>query len=175
MCCANFGGIPFKYLYVHAKTSLNSFDNCFSSNTLHDSNCALIFTIYGFTSIPRLNFINCWSSINIHPTICNSCALILVGVSSIATFPSWWLQYVFIYTLFSRTIYNSYLLPTIFFFVLCTSNSYYEIIVFTFVSVISTSVVFIDWIVLNKLSVRIENNYSFVVKVISSFSSMIPF
>jgi hypothetical protein len=101
--------------------------------------------------------------------------LILVGVSSIATFPSWWLQYVFIYTLFSRTIYNSYLLPTIFFFVLCTSNSYYEIIVFTFVSVISTSVVFIDWIVLNKLSVRIENNYSFVVKVISSFSSMIPF
>jgi hypothetical protein len=68
---------------------LNSFNNCSNSNTLHVSNWALIFTIYGFASLLRLNFINCWSIINVHQVICNSCALMFVGVSSIATLPGW--------------------------------------------------------------------------------------
>jgi hypothetical protein len=48
-------------LYVHVKTSLNFFNGCSTSHTLHVLNCALIFTNYGFALIPKLNFINCWS------------------------------------------------------------------------------------------------------------------
>ncbi len=144
LCCVNYGGIPFISLYGHAKTYLNSLNSCSNFNTLHVSNCALFCAICGFTSIPRLSFINCWSSVNIHPSICNSYALIFVGVSSTVTFLGWWLWYVSRYTLSSRSTSSSYLLPAIFFFVLYTSNSYIKIIVFTFVFVISTFVVFID-------------------------------
>jgi hypothetical protein len=90
-----------------------------------------------------LSFINCWFSINVHPTICNSCALIFVGVSSTATFPSWWLWYVYRYTLSSRATFGSNLLPNIFYSMLCTLNSYFEILIFTSISMISTSMVFI--------------------------------
>jgi hypothetical protein len=69
-------------LYFHVKPSLNSFNNYSTSNTLHVSNYALIFTIYGFALIPKLSFINCWFSINIHPTIYNFRALIFARVSS---------------------------------------------------------------------------------------------
>ncbi len=89
MCYVNSSGILFKNLYVHAKTSLNSCNNYSSSNTLHVSKCALIFTIYGSTLVPKLNFINYWSSINIHPATCNSYELIFARVSSIATLLGW--------------------------------------------------------------------------------------
>jgi hypothetical protein len=42
------------------------------------SNCALIFTNCGSTSTPKLIFINCWSLINIYPTIYNSYVLFLL-------------------------------------------------------------------------------------------------
>ncbi len=48
-----------------------------------------------------------------------------------------------------------------------------KILVFPLVSMISTSMVFIDWIILGKLIVPIENNHGFVAKMIF-FSSMIP-
>jgi hypothetical protein len=83
--CASFNGISFRSLYVHAKTSLNSFNSCSVSNTLSISNCALIYTNCGFASIPELNFINCWFLINVHPTIYNSCTLIFYGISSTTT------------------------------------------------------------------------------------------
>ncbi len=82
LCCASFREILFRSLNVHAKTSLNSLNNFSTSRTLPISNYALIFTIYGITLVPRLSFINYWSLVNIHPTICNSCAFIFVGVSS---------------------------------------------------------------------------------------------
>ncbi len=57
-CCASFGGIFFKSLYVHAKTSLNSFNSYSTSNILLIFSCGVIFTICGFASVPRLIFIN---------------------------------------------------------------------------------------------------------------------
>jgi hypothetical protein len=111
MCCASSSGIPFKSLYVHAKTSLNSFNNCSTFNTLFISNYALVFTMCGFALVPRLNFINYWSLINVHQSICNSYALIFARVSSITTLFGWWLQYIFWYTLSSKATFDSYPLP----------------------------------------------------------------
>jgi hypothetical protein len=51
---SNYGGIPVRSLYVHAKTYLNFFNNYSTSNTLHVSNYALIFNIYGSSSIVDL-------------------------------------------------------------------------------------------------------------------------
>jgi len=144
MCCANSSGIPFKSLYVHAKTSLNSFNNYYSSNTLHVSNYALIFTICGFALVHRLNFINCWSWVNIHPPICNSYVLIFAKVSSTMTLPGLWLSTSL--ALSFKVTSGSYMFPALFFFVLYISNSYFKIIVFTLVSMISTLVVFTYWI-----------------------------
>jgi len=62
-----------------------------------------------------------------------------------------------------------------FFFVLYISNPHFEILVFTFVSMIPTFVVFTDCIVLDKLIVPMENNFGFVTKMISSSSSVMPF
>jgi hypothetical protein len=64
------------------KKSLNSFNNCSSSNSLPISSYALIFTICGFALIPIFSFINFLSSVNVHPAIYNSCALIFVGRST---------------------------------------------------------------------------------------------
>jgi len=72
MCYVSFGGIPFRSLYIHVKTSLNSFNNYSASSC-------------GFALIPKLKFINCWSLVNVHPIICNSCVLIFVGVLSTIT------------------------------------------------------------------------------------------
>jgi hypothetical protein len=127
MCCDGSNGIPFKSLYVHAKTSLNSFNSCSTFNTLFISNYASVFTMCGSASVPRLNFINCWYLINVHPSIYNSYALIFGGVSSITTFFGWWLQYISWYTLSSKATFDSYPLPTIFFYVSYILNSYSEI------------------------------------------------
>jgi hypothetical protein len=89
LCCASSSGIHFRSLYAHAKTSLNSFNSYSTSNTLPISNCALIFTIYGFALVPRLNFINYWSLVNVHLAMCNFCVLMFAKVSSTTTFPSW--------------------------------------------------------------------------------------
>jgi hypothetical protein len=59
-------------MYVHAKTSLNSFNSCSTSSTLFISSYALIFTMCGSTLVSRLSFINCWFLVNVHPIICNS-------------------------------------------------------------------------------------------------------
>jgi len=174
LCYANFGGIPFKSLYVHAKTSLNSFKNCSNSNTLHVSNYALIFTICGSALVPKLSFINCWSLVSIHLVIYDSCAFIFARVSSIATLLGWWLYYDSEYTLSSRATFGSYLLPAIFFSRLYNSNSFSEIIVFTFVSKISTSMVFTYWIILSKLIVPIEKKFGCITKMISSSSFVMP-
>jgi len=76
MCYAHFSGIPFQSLYVHAKTSLNSFNNCSTSSTFLVSSYALIFTICGSTLVPKLNFINCWSLVNVNLATYNSYVLI---------------------------------------------------------------------------------------------------
>jgi hypothetical protein len=175
MCCASFSAIPFISLYVHAKTSLNFFNDCSIFNTLFISSYALVFTMCGSASIPRLSFINFWSLVNVHPSICNSYALNLAGVSSTITFSGWWLKYISWYTLSSRATFDSYPLQDIFFYVLYILNSYFEMFVFTSISMISTSMVFTNWIVLGKLIVPIENNFGCVAKMISSSSYVIPF
>jgi hypothetical protein len=76
---------------------------------------------------------------------------------------------------FTPTLGQSRVATTIFFSMFYTSNYYYEIVVFTFISIILTFIIFTYWIILNKLIVPIENNYGFVIKMISSFSSMMPF
>jgi len=48
---------------------------------------------------------------------------------------------------------------------LCTPNSYFEILIFTGVFMISTSVVFTNWIVSGKLIIHIENNFDSVAKI----------
>jgi hypothetical protein len=175
MCCASSSGIPFKSLYVHAKTSLNSFNNCSTFNTLFISNYALVFTMCGFALVPRLNFINYWSLINVHQSICNSYALIFARVSSITTLFGWWLQYIFWYTLSSKATFDLYPLLAIFFYVFYISNSYFEILFFMSTSMISTSMVFTNWIVLGKLIFPIVNNFGSIAKMISSSSYVIPF
>ncbi len=145
---------------------MNSFNSYSIFNTLFISNYALVFTMCGFASIPRLSFINCWSLINVHPFIYNSYAVIFVGVSSTTTLSGWWLQYISWYTLSSRATFDSYPLPTIFFYVLYILNSYFEILVFTSISMISTSMVFTNWIVLGKVIVLIENNFGLVANMI---------
>jgi hypothetical protein len=70
---------------------------------------------------------------------------------------------------------GSCMLLAIFFFVLCTPDPYSETLVCTSVSIISTSMFFIDLIISSKLVIPIENNYGFVAKMIFSFSCMIPF
>jgi hypothetical protein len=75
----------------------------------------------------------------------------------------------------SRPIYGSKLLPSIFFSMLYTLDPCFEILIFTSVSMISTSMVFTDGIILGKLIVLIENNYGYVAKMISSSSFVMPF
>jgi hypothetical protein len=122
------------------------------------SSCALIFTICGFALVRRLSFINCWSLVNVHPIIYNSCALIFAGVLSIATLPSWWLYYVLRYTLSSKATFGSYLLLVVFYFVIYTLNFSFELLVLSLVSMISTFMVSTIWIVSSKLIIPIENN-----------------
>jgi hypothetical protein len=80
---ANFGGMPFKSLYIHAKTSLYYLKSSSNSSTVFDCNLEFTFTVYGSSLIPKLRFVNYCSSINVQPTICNFWALTFAKVSSI--------------------------------------------------------------------------------------------
>ncbi len=107
---------PFQILYVHAKTSLNSFNSCSTSSTLPISNCALLFTVGGFASVPI-------SLINIHPTIWLLLELHpLQGsiVHDCNMFPD---------TPYFPELLMAHICCRFLFFVFCTPNSYYEILV----------------------------------------------
>jgi hypothetical protein len=100
--------------------------------------------------------------------------LIFVGVSSTVTLLGWWISYVSRYILSSIVTFGSYLLLAIFFYVIGTLDSCFEILIYTSISTISTSVVFTNWIISSKLIVLIENNFDSITKMIYIFSFVIP-
>jgi hypothetical protein len=65
-----------------------------------------------------LSFINCWSSINVHPNIYNSCAFTFVGFHPLQH--SLVDDYVLGYTLSSKATSCSYMLPIVFYYVICS-------------------------------------------------------
>jgi len=81
LCWVNSNGMPFKSLYIHAKTSLYSQKN--SSNSSTFSGCSLIFTftIYGSSLVFKLSFVYYCSFINVQSIIYNSWALTFARIS----------------------------------------------------------------------------------------------
>jgi hypothetical protein len=126
-------------LYVHAKTSLNSFNNCSASNTL------FIPIVHWSPPVVVLHQFPGWVS-----------SIVGLQLTSIqlSIIPMLWFllefcppqhsfdKYVLWYILFSRTTSNSYMLLVVFCFVICITYSSFELLVFTLISMISTFVVF---------------------------------